>query len=299
MTAPLSTKHGSPAGTGRPEQPSVATLPLESRRPPVFRNRWERKPVWWEWEQREGEDGNKLLPKKAPRNTATPTRFEQEEVFLLRRLETNMQDDPESRHKLWLLYGVSETLQARKRKGRRTLSPLPSSSCSKLCRNWRIAQGGESHGMPRVRASPRASGLIKLHCRSKRPPRRPKHASISRTQAASTPRLLDSSTRAEQRPPRGSDGQAWRRRQPQVKKLCGFHRPVQTFLQKHQDGWTVPAPDTHPPAMPILQTRAAIKVRGSRGLFCLPRPGSSGAHEKAARAPSIIGSRQSGSQTLG
>lgn len=71
------------------------------------------------------------------------------------------------------------------------------------------------------RASTRASGLIKLNCRSKRPPRRPKHASISRNQAA--PRLNSSRTMASAT--RLSSDMA-EKRQTQLRKLCGFHRPI-------------------------------------------------------------------------
>lgn len=58
-------------------------------------------------------------------------------------------------------------------------------------------------------------------------------------------RLLDASTREEQRR-RGPGSQTYRRRQTRC--FCGFHRPIPS--KKKADGWTVPAPDTHPRRCP-------------------------------------------------
>lgn len=123
----FSCRYGAPRATLRRNPPS--------RRPPsaVFRNRWERA-------AEAGGSGNSERARTeincfSKRHLETPQPrlvFQQEEACCCGDWRRTMQDNPETSS---ATTESQSPLQSEKRKGRRTLSPLPSSSCSKLCRN--------------------------------------------------------------------------------------------------------------------------------------------------------------------
>lgn len=228
------------AQSNPPSQPSLSTSPVGRLQKPVGAGCGSR----WEWEQREGEDGNKLLLKKAPRNTATPTRFSTRRACCCGAGEERckiIQKQALPLRSLRVHYNQRKERAA----GRyRPSHHHPAASYAGTDGLHKAARATGCHG-GRGRHHVRAGERVD---QAQLPLQKTPKTAKTRVDLPQPSRLIDSSTpRLEKNKGVGV---------PVVRHVGGGKPGASAdstgpFLQKKKaDGWTVPAPDTHPRRCP-------------------------------------------------